>query len=70
MDLLHIIGFKVENSIDNSNEEKLLKAIIEIRDLVRKNKMYNISDQIRDHILPKYGYELQDVQNGSKIKRI
>ena len=69
MKILHIIGLKIENPIFD-NEEKLLSIIVEIRNLVRKNKLYNISDLIRDQIIPNAGYLLQDTEQGSKIRKV
>lgn len=67
---LYIIGFVYDsdNSAD-SNEIKIIEKIAEIRDEIRKNKLFILSDKIRDVIIPSLGYVLQDTPDGSKIKK-
>lgn len=74
---LEIIGFVVKsdnisNNISNSdsNDEILIKKLFELRELLRKNKQYQISDYVRDDLFPSIGYEVQDMKDGPKIKKI
>jgi cysteinyl-tRNA synthetase len=49
---------------DNQLSEDLIKMIIEIRDNAKKDKKYEISDQIRDQ-LAKLGVSIKDGKNGT-----
>lgn len=67
--LLYIIGFDIEPSME-TYETQMINKILEIRDEVRKNKLYDLSDHIRNKIIPDLGYVMQDTPNGTKIEKI
>jgi cysteinyl-tRNA synthetase len=68
--LLYIMGFVCDNKTNKKSDEIIfVEKIAEIREDVRKNKLFSLSDKIRDEIIPSLGYVLQDTPNGPKIKK-
>ncbi|QKR00992.1 cysteine--tRNA ligase [Metallosphaera tengchongensis] len=53
-----------EFSAETERIEKILDSVVEIRNILRKRQMYDLSDQIRD-ILLKNGVKLLDSKEGS-----
>jgi cysteinyl-tRNA synthetase len=47
------------------SSEELLKLLIEVRDVLRKEKRYDLSDRIRDH-LREIGIILKDTPSGTE----
>lgn len=74
LNLLEIIGFNVDTlqcSSDSSREEsKIIKELSELRTLLKKEKQYEMSDYVRDVLFPNIGYQVQDMKDGVKIKKI
>ena len=54
-----ILGLKFEEKEENKTDEKLLEYILNLRNQLRQNKNFELSDQIRDD-LTKLGYEVND----------
>ena len=48
-------------------EKELVKLVVELREMFRKEKKYEISDMIREE-LRKVGIEVQDTEKGPKIE--
>jgi len=68
-DVLGIINFEMLNkSPENSIEDDLIKLLIEIRDEMKKQKNFELSDKIRNDLLNN-GIILQDSKNGTAFKR-
>jgi cysteinyl-tRNA synthetase len=59
-----VFGLQDIHHGDNQLSEDLIKMIIEIRDNAKKDKKYEISDQIRDQ-LAKLGVSIKDGKNGT-----
>ena len=59
--LIDILGFSIKNNDDKKidNTDKLINAIIEIRNFSRENKNYEISDFIRNK-LSSFGINVED----------
>ena len=73
--LLNIIGWKIKKSsnnnvIDDLRDLKIIEKLLEFRNLLRKNGQYNLSDEIRENIIPLFGYKIQDLKDGTKIQKI
>jgi cysteinyl-tRNA synthetase len=60
----YIFGLQEINLGDNQLSEDLIKMIIEIRDRAKKDKNYEISDQIRDRLV-NLGVSIKDGKNGT-----
>jgi cysteinyl-tRNA synthetase len=58
-DIFGIIDLSKEQKIDNQLVDNLMKIIIEIRNQLRLEKRFDLSDKIRDE-LKKLGIELED----------
>ena len=56
---IDILGLKFEEKEENKTDEKLLEYILNLRNQLRQNKNFELSDQIRDD-LTKLGYEVND----------
>lgn len=56
---INILGLKFEEKEENKTDEKLLEYILNLRNQLRQNKNFELSDQIRDD-LTKLGYEVND----------
>ena len=56
---INILGFIFEEQKENKKDKELLDFILNLRDELRKNKNYELSDKIRDE-LTKLGYEVND----------
>ena len=56
---LNILGFIFEEQKENKKDKELLDFVLNLRDELRKNKNYELSDKIRDE-LTKLGYEVND----------
>jgi cysteinyl-tRNA synthetase len=59
-----IFGLQEINLGYNQLSEDLIKMIIEIRDRAKKDKNYEISDQIRDRLV-NLGVSIKDGKNGT-----
>lgn len=74
--MLGLIDFN--HNLTENNEEKLMDVITQFRDKVReearklKNKdLFKLSDEIRNDILPKLGFQIEDVKsNIARWKRL
>ena len=71
---LTIVGYKFDtmekNQNNNSNDLVLVEKLLQLRISLRKNGQYDLSDKIRDNIIPMMGYQIQDLKDGAKIKKI
>ena len=56
---INILGFIFEEQKENKKDKELLDFVLNLRDELRKNKNYELSDKIRDE-LTKLGYEVND----------
>ena len=56
---VNILGFIFEEQKENKKDKELLDFVLNLRDELRKNKNYELSDKIRDE-LTKLGYEVND----------
>ena len=65
-DILGLYRSKNENS---DNESELMNVILGLRESVRSQKNYALSDEIRDS-LKNIGYEIKDGKNGAEIIKI
>ncbi|MEO0270602.1 MAG: cysteine--tRNA ligase [candidate division WOR-3 bacterium] len=66
--ILKILGFKLdEEKINSSLLNNLLSTIIEIRQLLREEKIFHLSDKIREK-LKNFGIELLDTKKGTEYK--
>ena len=63
-----ILGLSFNNTTDNSKEDSLIKFIIELRDQVRSEKRYDLSDKIRDE-LNNIGIVLKDSKEGTTYEK-
>lgn len=68
--ILYIIGYTVKEQYDCGDDKKFLDEILILRNMIRKEKMYKVSDYIRDEMIPKLGYVLQDTPDGEKINKL
>ncbi len=66
--LLKILGFEVkEEKFDKGIVRNLIELIIEVRQRLREEKRYDISDKIRER-LKNFGIELLDTKQGTRYK--
>ena len=56
---INILGFIFEEQKENKKDKELLDFVLNLRDELRKNKNYELSDKIRNE-LTKLGYEVND----------
>lgn len=56
---VNVLGLKFEENNESETDEKLLDYILNLRNELRQNKNFELSDQIRDD-LTKLGYEVND----------
>ena len=56
---VNILGFILEEQKENKKDKELLDFVLNLRDELRKNKNYELSDKIRNE-LTKLGYEVND----------
>ena len=56
---VNILGFIFEEQKENKKDKELLDFVLNLRDELRKNKNYELSDKIRNE-LTKLGYEVND----------
>lgn len=68
--LLYIIGYEIKEQYDSGDDKKFLDEILVLRNMIRKEKIYKMSDYIRDEMIPKLGYILQDTPDGEKINKL
>jgi cysteinyl-tRNA synthetase len=61
---MRIFGFRLQTS--EAKERELLKLIAEVRTELRKRKLYEISDRIRERLIA-IGYHVADTKDGSRI---
>lgn len=59
--MLFLLGIKVEEE-----ERDLREAIIEVRELFRKEKRYDVSDRIRE-VFSRHGYQFLDDKEGTRL---
>ncbi len=62
------LSFKQNNSNQESKEDELIKYIIELRTKARNEKRFDLSDEIRDHLL-KMGIILKDGREGTTYEK-
>jgi len=65
---LKILGFKLEKDYSNQLEDELIKLLIEVRNELRKKKIFELADLIRDK-LKEMGITLEDLPTGTIYKR-
>ena len=65
--LLYIMGYTIKDEFDEGSDKKFLDELVVLREIIKKEKMYKMSDYIRDKMFPKLGYSLQDTPDGSKV---
>lgn len=63
------LSFSYKNETNMKGEDNLINYIIELRKKFRDEKMFNISDEIRDKLL-EYSIEIKDTREGTTFKRI
>ncbi|MHA2278763.1 MAG: DALR domain-containing protein, partial [Candidatus Kariarchaeaceae archaeon] len=70
-ELLDVFGLFPEKSggYDPEFVEKLMQSIIDLRNSLRKEKQWEISDKIRD-MLKSIGVELKDLKDGTRWRKI
>ena len=68
--ILFILGISIDETKASAegNEEALLTFILSLREKLRKEKRYNLSDDIRDE-LSNMGYEIYDTPKGPKARK-
>ncbi len=64
MEFLEGLGFKAQNVFDDSVSSKLINLLIETRKEIRENKLWLLSDKIRDE-LKSVGIILEDKKDGT-----
>jgi cysteinyl-tRNA synthetase len=67
-EFLEELGFKAENVFDDSVSSKLINLLIETRKEIRENKLWLLSDKIRDE-LKSVGIILEDKMDGTSWHR-
>ncbi len=65
---LKTLGFKLEKEESSQIEDELIKLLIEVRSEMRKKKLFDIADMIRDR-LKELGITLEDLPTGTIYKR-
>jgi cysteinyl-tRNA synthetase len=67
--ILNILGFNLDFEIKNNKLEELINLIVEVRQDLRKQRNFEISDKIRNK-LKEIGIILEDTKEGTKWKII
>jgi cysteinyl-tRNA synthetase len=69
LELLGVLGldFTKKKGIDDTKIDKLMELIISLRDKVRKDKNYELSDEIREK-LRAAGIQIEDTEDGPRWK--
>jgi len=67
--ILNILGFNLDFEIKNNKLEELINLIVEVRQDLRKQRNFEISDKIRNR-LKEMGIILEDTKEGTKWKII
>ncbi|MEO2083001.1 MAG: cysteine--tRNA ligase [Desulfurobacteriaceae bacterium] len=65
---LKVLGFKLEERVRKGMEDELIKLLIEVRGELRKRKLFDLADRIRDG-LKELGITLEDLPGGTIYKR-
>ena len=65
--ILNILGFNLDFEIKNNKLEELINLIVEVRQDLRKQRNFEISDKIRNR-LKEIGIILEDTKEGTKWK--
>ncbi|SMP15860.1 cysteinyl-tRNA synthetase [Desulfurobacterium pacificum] len=65
---LKTLGFKLEKEKSNQIEDELIKLLIEVRSEMRKRKLFDVADRIRDR-LKELEITLEDLPTGTIYKR-
>ncbi len=66
--LLKLLGFKLEREKEGELEDALIRILIDIRNELRKRKLFDLADAIRDR-LKDVGITLEDLPTGTVYKR-
>ncbi len=69
LEILNILGFKMEKENSNEDISVYMELFIEIRNKARKEKNWDLADFIRDE-LKKTGIKLEDTPKGTVWKRV
>jgi len=64
-----IFGFLYKEEKKGLKEEKLIEILLEIRQILRNKKLFELSDKIRDE-LNNIGIEIEDTKEGSRWRKI
>jgi cysteinyl-tRNA synthetase len=67
--ILNVLGFNLDFEIKNNKLEELINLIVEVRQDLRKQRNFEISDKIRNR-LKEIGIILEDTKEGTKWKII
>jgi cysteinyl-tRNA synthetase len=72
LNLLHIIGFKMETSTTNTQlfEQSVIDELLQLRTKLKLAKQYELSDYVRDVLFQNLGFQVQDMKDGVKIKKL
>jgi cysteinyl-tRNA synthetase len=63
-ELANVLGLKLEQKQSSSDADKFVDLLIEVRSEVRKQKLWALSDQIRDQ-LKELGVTIEDSKDGT-----
>jgi cysteinyl-tRNA synthetase len=67
--ILNVLGFNLDFEIKSNKLEELINLIVEVRQDLRKQRNFEISDKIRNK-LKEIGIILEDTKEGTKWKII
>ncbi|TCK04646.1 cysteine--tRNA ligase [Phorcysia thermohydrogeniphila] len=66
--MLKLLGLKLEREKEEGIEDELIKLLIEVRGELRKRKIFDLADRIRDR-LKELGITLEDLPTGTVYKK-
>jgi len=62
------LGLKLEREKEEGIEDELIKLLVEVRGELRKRKIFDLADMIRDR-LKELGITLEDLPTGTVYKK-
>ena len=66
--MLKLLGLKLEREKEEGIEDELIKLLVEVRGELRKRKIFDLADMIRDR-LKELGITLEDLPTGTVYKK-
>ena len=64
-----VLGLNLAELIDEDEAPREVLELLDKRDIARAKRDYALADEIRNTILDKYGFAIEDSKDGQRLKK-